>query len=154
MSAATTDPARSTGFRAALIALASGIIFAAGLVLGGMTDPRKVQGFLDVGGVFAGRWDPSLAFVMCGALLVSFIAFASIKNRAAPWAAAKFEIPTRKEIDVRLIAGAAIFGTGWAIAGFCPGPAFASLLMGGTDVLWFVGAMLAGMFVARKWFAA
>jgi uncharacterized protein len=154
MSAVTTNPAGSTGFRAALIALASGIIFAAGLVLGGMTDPRKVQGFLDVGGVFAGRWDPSLAFVMGGALLVSFIAFASIKNRAAPWVAATFEMPTRKEVDVRLITGAAIFGTGWAIAGFCPGPAFASLLMGGTDVLWFVGAMLAGMFVARKWFAA
>jgi uncharacterized protein len=154
MSAVTTNPAGSTAFRAALIALASGIIFAAGLVLGGMTDPRKVQGFLDVGDVFAGRWDPSLAFVMGGALLVSFIAFASIKNRAAPWAATTFEMPTRKDVDVRLIAGAAIFGTGWAIAGFCPGPAFASLLMGGTDVLWFVGAMLAGMFVARKWFAA
>ena len=152
----STPPAHLVGrtqLRAALIALAAGLIFAAGLTLGGMTDPRKVQGFLDVGGIVAGRWDPSLAFVMGGALLVSLIAFASIKTRDAPWVGVKFELPTRRDIDARLIFGAALFGVGWGIAGYCPGPALASLLTGGVDVLWFVAAMFAGMFVAKKWFA-
>ena len=153
MSAPEASLVQRTQLRAALVALAAGLIFAAGLTLGGMTDPRKVQGFLDVGGIFAGRWDPSLAFVMGGALLVSMLAFASIKTRDTPWAGIKFELPTRRDIDARLIIGAVIFGTGWGVAGFCPGPAFASLLTGGSSVLWFVAAMLAGMFVARKWFA-
>lgn len=142
---------RNTQLHAAAVALAAGIIFAAGLTLGGMTDPRKVQGFLDVGGIFAGRWDPSLAFVMGGALLVSLIAFASVKTKETPWAGAKFELPTRRDIDARLIFGAVLFGIGWAIAGFCPGPALASILTGGASALWFVAAMLAGMFAAKKW---
>lgn len=141
-----------TQWLAAAIALTAGLIFAAGLTLGGMTDPRKVQGFLDIGGIFAGRWDPSLAFVMGGALLVSLLAFATVKTQAAPWVGAKFELPTRRDIDARLVIGAVLFGTGWGIAGLCPGPAFASLLIGGADVLYFVAAMLAGMFVAKIWF--
>ena len=153
MSTATTHLNRKMQWRAAVIALAAGLIFAAGLTLGGMTDPRKVQGFLDIGGIFAGRWDPSLAFVMGGALLVSLIAFASVKTKETPWANAKFELPTRRDIDARLVIGAILFGTGWGIAGFCPGPAFASLLTGGADVLYFVVAMLAGMLVAKTWFA-
>lgn len=153
MSTATTHLNRKMQWRAAVIALAAGLIFAAGLTLGGMTDPRKVQGFLDIGGIFAGRWDPSLAFVMGGALLVSLIAFASMKRKERPWANAKFELPTRRDIDARLVIGAILFGAGWGIAGFCPGPAFASLLTGGADVLYFVVAMLAGMLVAKTWFA-
>lgn len=151
MSAPEANLVHRTQFRAALIALVAGLIFATGLTLGGMTDPRKVQGFLDVGGIFAGRWDPSLAFVMGGALLVSLLAFATVKTKAAPWANAKFELPTRRDIDARLIIGAVIFGVGWGIAGYCPGPALASLLTGGADVLWFVASMLVGMFVAKKW---
>lgn len=152
MSAAATRLTRTPG-QAAAIALGAGLIFAAGLTLGGMTDPRKVQGFLDIGGIFAGRWDPSLAFVMGGALLVSLVAFATVNTTEAPWANAKFELPTRRDIDVRLVIGAVLFGTGWGIAGYCPGPALASVLTGGTDVLVFVAAMLAGMLVAKKWFA-
>jgi uncharacterized protein len=134
------------------LALLAGLIFAAGLTLGGMTDPRKVQGFLNVGGMFKGTWDPSLAFVMGGALLVSFAAFFSIRYRQAPWAAEKFELPTRRDIDVRLVMGATLFGIGWGVAGYCPGPALASLIIGGTDILWFVVAMGVGMVAAKKVF--
>ncbi len=153
MSFALNEAAHSAQWRAAAIALTAGLIFAAGLTLGGMTDPRKVQGFLDVGEMFTGRWDASLAFVMGGALLVSLIAFSLVKVTGTPWAGAKFELPTRRDIDTRLVTGAVLFGTGWGIAGFCPGPALASVLIGGADVLYFVAAMLAGMLVARKWFA-
>jgi len=129
-----------------LLALAAGVIFAAGLVLGGMTDPRKVQGFLDIGGIASGRWDPSLAFVMGGALLVSLIAFARIGSR--PWLSDRFELPTRSDIDAKLVTGAALFGVGWGVSGYCPGPALASLLTGGLGVLLFVLSMLAGMLLA------
>lgn len=134
-----------------LIAFSAGLIFAAGLVLGGMTDPKKVQAFLDFGGIPSGRWDPSLAFVMGGALLVSFFAFRSVQKRSAPWLAAKFELPTRKDIDAPLVIGAVMFGAGWGLAGYCPGPAFASLLTGGTGLVIFVAAMLSGMAIAKWW---
>jgi uncharacterized protein len=142
---------------APFLAMLAGVVFAAGLTLGGMTDPRKVQGFLNVGGMFSGprvnnQWDPSLAFVMGGALLVSFFAFMSIRARVAPWAAEKFELPTKRDIDARLLIGATLFGIGWGVAGYCPGPAFASLLIGGADILWFVGAMVIGMMAAKKLF--
>ncbi len=153
MSLTLKDVARRTPWRAAAIALTAGLVFAAGLTLGGMTDPRRVQGFLDIGGIFTGRWDPGLAFVMGGALLVSLVAFALIKATDTPWASAKFELPTRRDIDARLLIGAVLFGTGWGIAGFCPGPALASVLIGGADVLYFVAAMLAGMLIAKIWFA-
>ena len=149
MISATVNP------RVLAIALAAGLVFAAGLALGGMLDPRKVQGFLDVGALFGwggGKWDPSLAFVMGGALMVSLFAFTRVKPQDLPWEGKSFELPTSKDIDVKLIVGAILFGAGWAIAGYCPGPAFASLLTGGTDILWFMGAMLPAMFVAKKWF--
>lgn len=139
----------ATHYRAATLALVAGLVFAAGLTLGGMTDPRKVQGFLNIGGIASGKWDPSLAFVMGGALIVSFLAFWSIKGRVAPWLAAKFELPTRRDIDARLIIGAALFGIGWGIGGYCPGPALASLLIGGTDIVYFMAAMVAGMIGAK-----
>ena len=153
MSFALKEAAHSAPWRAAAIALTAGLVFAAGLTLGGMTDPRKVQGFLDVGKIVTGRWDASLAFVMGGALLVSLIAFSLVRASSTPWARAKFELPTRRDIDTRLVIGAVLFGTGWGIAGFCPGPALASVLTGGAEVLYFVAAMLAAMLVARKWFA-
>ncbi len=138
--------------------LLSGGLFALGLVVSGMTQPAKVLGFLNVGGIFAperfGAWDASLAFVMGGALLVTSMAFA-ITPRAfkKPWAAQRFELPTRKDIDIKLVAGAALFGIGWGLAGYCPGPALASLLSGGLDALVFVVALALGMWVAKR-FAA
>jgi uncharacterized protein len=129
----------------------SGVVFAAGLVLGGMTDPKKVQGFLDVGGIASGRWDASLAFVMGGALFVSYFAFRSATGRSMPWFAPKFELPTRRDIDAPLVIGAVLFGAGWGLAGYCPGPALASVLTGGTDIFIFVAAMLIGMVFAKLW---
>ena len=148
--------ATTTNIRAAVIAFFAGLIFAAGLALGGMMDPRKVQGFLDIGALFgwgSGTWDPSLAFVMGGALLVSLFAFGRVKSHHVPWVSARFELPTRRDIDAKLLVGAILFGVGWGIAGYCPGPALASLFTGGTDILWFLGAMLPGMLAAKKWFS-
>ncbi len=144
-----------------IVALLAGVLFAAGLVLSGMTQPAKVIGFLNVMGLqqgiswqaAPGFWDPSLALVMGGALAVTLIAFALQPRQAKPWFEAKFYLPTRHEIDGKLIAGAALFGIGWGLAGYCPGPALASLLVGGVDVLVFCAAMLAGMWAAKKWLA-
>ena len=122
-------------------AVLSGALFAVGLVLGGMTQPAKVQAFLDIGGIATGisstaqrgLWDPSLAFVMGGAVLVTLVAFWLTPQRAKPIAADRFELPTRTAIDIKLLLGAALFGAGWGLAGYCPGPALASLLTGSTD---------------------
>jgi uncharacterized membrane protein YedE/YeeE len=141
-----------------LFAMLCGAVFAIGLVVSGMTQPSKVLGFLNVGGIFAparfGAWDASLAFVMGAALCVTLLAF-SITPRAGqrPWAAASFDLPTRKDIDTKLVLGAALFGVGWGLVGYCPGPALASLLSGGLDALTFVAALVAGMWAARR-FAA
>lgn len=138
-----------------VFAALSGALFAMGLVVSGMTQPPKVIGFLNVGGIFAperfGAWDASLAFVMGGALLVTLVAFA-VTPRAGnrPWAAAKFELPMRKDIDAKLVVGATLFGIGWGLVGYCPGPALASLLTGGVDVIVFVAALAAGMWAARR----
>jgi uncharacterized protein len=141
------------------LALASafivGAMFAIGLVISGMTQPAKVLGFLNLAGIFNaarfGTWDASLAFVMSGALLVTLIAFAiTPKAGGRPWFALKFELPTRRGIDQPLLMGAALFGVGWGLAGYCPGPALASVGGGQTEVLFFVGAMLLGMWSARK----
>jgi uncharacterized protein len=153
MSANVSQLKRSSDLRGAVIALVAGAVFAAGLALGGMMDPRKVQGFLNIGGIGSGGWDPSLAFVMGGALVVSFITFIRVKATPAPWVGADFWLPKRDDVDARLVLGAVLFGVGWGIAGFCPGPALANVLQGGAPVLTFVGAMLVGMFVAKKAFA-
>ena len=139
-------------------ALLSGSLFAVGLVLGGMTQPAKVMGFLDIGGLAhgvsssaqAGYWDPSLAFVMGGALLVSLLAFWLTPQRAKPLADEKFHLPTRNDIDRTLLVGSALFGIGWGLVGYCPGPALASILSGGSDALFFVGAMVIGMWAAKR----
>lgn len=133
-----------------IVAGLAGVIFAAGLALGGMMDPRKVQGFLDIGGITSGRWDPSLAFVMGGALLVSLVAFARVTKRKTSWTGDFIVLPTRRDIDLRLVGGAAVFGVGWGLSGYCPGPAIASLLTGGVEVACFVGAMATGMMLARR----
>ena len=142
-----------------LVAILAGGVFAAGLVLSGMVLPAKVQGFLNLGGLWDpqrfGPWDASLAFVMGGALLVTLPAFAvtppTPRHPARrPWLATAFQLPTRNDIDTRLVLGAALFGVGWGLAGYCPGPALASVLTGGAAVAVYVAAMLVGMAVARR----
>ena len=129
----------------ALTSFVSGVVFALGLGIGGMTQPAKVIGFLD----FAGNWDPSLAFVMIGAIAVHAFLYRVIRNRPSPTFSSTFSVPTRTEVDTRLLAGAAIFGTGWGIAGFCPGPALTSLVSGNLSPLVFSVGMIAGMFLYR-----
>lgn len=128
-----------------VFALISGTLFGFGLALSGMTDPAKVIGFLDV----TGAWDPSLAFVMGCALLVSLPAFQLARRRrdARPWFSDRFAWPTIKTIDRRLLAGAALFGFGWGITGLCPGPALASLISGAPLIIGFVLAMFTGMWL-------
>ena len=121
----------------------SGIVFAFGLGISGMTRPVKVIGFLD----FAGSWDPSLAFVMLGAIGVYFVAHRWSRKMPSPMLAAEFSIPTRSDLDIRLITGAAIFGAGWGLGGFCPGPAITSLASGAAPVMVFVAAMAIGTYL-------
>ena len=127
--------------KSALTSFVSGIVFALGLGIGGMTQPGKVIGFLD----FAGNWDPSLAFVMIGAIGVHAFLYRMIRKRPSPTFSSTFSVPTRTEMDMPLFAGAAIFGTGWGIAGFCPGPALTSLASGNSSPVIFSMAMIAGM---------
>ncbi len=118
-----------------------GLLFGIGLLLSGMTDPGKVTGFLDL----AGDWDPSLALVMGGAILVGVFAFAVAKKRATTFLGDPLHLPTASDIDRPLIAGSLMFGVGWGLAGFCPGPALVSLGSGQPKALVFVLAMIAGM---------
>lgn len=118
-----------------------GLLFGLGLLLSGMTDPGKVIGFLDV----AGRWDPSLAFVMGGAVAVGFFAFSLARRRTTAFLGGAMSLPSARQIDTRLVVGALIFGAGWGLAGFCPGPALVSMAAGQFKALLFVAAMIAGM---------
>jgi uncharacterized membrane protein YedE/YeeE len=127
----------------------AGLVFAAGLVLGGMTQPSKVVAFLD----FTGAWDPSLAFVMGGALGTHAMLRRFVLARGAPVFGSTFSLPTRADIDTPLIVGAAIFGVGWGLGGFCPGPAVVALGGGADAALIFVPAMLAGMLIHDRWYA-
>lgn len=124
-----------------VIALLSGIVFGFGLILSGMANPAKVKNFLDL----AGAWDPSLVLVMAGAIAVGLVAFAVARRQGRAWAGAPIELPTNRTIDARLIGGGLLFGIGWGIAGFCPGPAIVALGRGMPEAVWFVGAMLVGM---------
>ncbi len=128
-----------------LAALTVGFLFALGLGISGMSRPEKVFGFLDL----FGKWDASLLFVMVGAILVHFPLQKLILKRKAPLFSKQFFIPTNKEITVPLLAGAFIFGVGWALSGFCPGPALTSLMSFQLRPLIFVSSMLAGMFIFR-----
>ena len=127
-----------------LVNLALGLVFGAGLVISGMADPAKVLNFLDL----FGTWDPSLAFVMGGAVIVAFFGYRLVFTRPAP-IVGFYHLPTRNDIDSRLVAGAAIFGVGWGLSGFCPGPAITALGLGQPGTLAFVPAMIVGMWAAR-----
>ncbi len=132
----------------ALVALITGTVFGAGLAISGMTDPGKVIGFLDL----AGKWDPSLAFVMGAALCISLPTFQLLRGRSRPILADRYFLPTKKDLDPQLISGAVFFGVGWGIAGLCPGPAIASLASASPQIAAFVVAMVAGMWL-RDWLA-
>src|SRR5687767_9999298 len=122
-----------------LAALAAGLVFGIGLVISGMTNPAKVIGFLDL----AGLWDPSLGFVMAGAIAVGVVAFAVARRRTQSFLGGAMQLPARRDIDRRLVLGSVVFGIGWGLAGFCPGPAIASLGAGRPEAAIFVVAMLA-----------
>lgn len=126
-------------------AFAVGLLFGLGLVVSGMSNPAKVLAFLDV----AGRWDPSLALVMGGAVAVSALGYIIAKRRNQPVLAARLEIPTRRDLDPPLIVGAAVFGLGWGLAGLCPGPALTLLTVVPAQAAAFVAAMVAGMLLFR-----
>jgi uncharacterized membrane protein YedE/YeeE len=126
-----------------LMALITGLLFGLGLILSGMTNPAKVTGFLDL----AGHWDPSLAFVMGGAIGVGLVAFRVAGKRTSSLLGAPMRLPAAGLIDRRLVLGSLAFGVGWGLAGYCPGPALASLASGGSKPLIFAAAMLAGMAV-------
>jgi uncharacterized membrane protein YedE/YeeE len=124
-----------------LIALLAGLLFGLGLILSGMVNPAKVLGFLDL----AGAWDPSLALVMLGAVAVSLPAFQLARRRERSWLGAPMQLPTKRHLDRRLVLGSLLFGVGWGLAGFCPGPALTLLLTGRAQVLLFVVALVLGM---------
>lgn len=136
MTAPGVRPMKSTA-----TALLAGLLFGAGLILSGMANPAKVLGFLDL----AGAWDPSLAFVMAGAIAVGICAFRLARGRVKSLLGEPMRMPTTTQIDHRLVGGSMLFGVGWGIAGFCPGPALVALGMGETRAAVFVAAMLAGM---------
>ena len=131
--------------RASLASLFIGTVFGVGLTVSEMINPAKVIGFLD----FAGDWDPTLGIVMAAALAVATLGFAMVRRRREPYLGGAFQIPTRKDVDARLIGGAVVFGVGWGVAGFCPGPAIAAVATGSWPVLVFVAAMLAGIWLHR-----
>jgi Predicted transporter component len=122
-------------------ALASGIVFGFGLSLSGMLNPARVQGFLDI----FGAWDPSLAFVLGGAVVVAFVGVQAMRRMKHPAFDDSFHVPTNNRVDTSLVIGSALFGLGWGIGGFCPGPAVASLAMGLPETVAFIIAMLVGM---------
>lgn len=126
------------------VALAAGIVFSVGLLASGMTDPARIRGFLDV----FGQWDPSLLGVMVGAIALHFVLFRLILRRGSPIFGEKFHLPTLRSINPRLVIGAALFGVGWALAGYCPGPGIVATASGTSSALVFVAAMAAGMLLA------
>ena len=124
-----------------LSSLLAGLVFGLGLVISGMINPAKVQNFLDI----SGSWDPSLAFVMGAALIITGVGFLVLRRSKKPLFATQFQWPTLKTIDTRLISGSATFGAGWGLAGFCPGPAISAAALGLTPVYIFLAAMVAGI---------
>lgn len=132
-----------------IVALISGLLFGLGLGFSQMIDPEKVIGFLDL----TGNWDPTLAFVMGGAVSVTLMTFRFILKRPTPLLSDKFYVPTRRDIDKPLLIGSALFGIGWGIGGYCPGPAITALTLGTLNPLLFVGAMIAGSLM-YKWLSS
>lgn len=131
------------------IALLSGLVFGFGLIAGGMTDPAKIKGFLDL----FGAWDPSLALVMGGAIAVGVVAFALARRRSRSWSGDAIELPASTVIDRRLVGGGLLFGAGWGLGGFCPGPALVAMGSGLVAAWVFVAAMLVGMLAHDRWLA-
>jgi uncharacterized membrane protein YedE/YeeE len=129
-----------------LIVFISGILFGAGVTISGMVNPMKVLNFLDI----SGAWDATLIFVMGAGLLVTLLGYLIIFKRKAPMFAPSFQLPTSKNIDAKLLGGAALFGVGWGLSGFCPGPAIASVVFGRMESITFVIAMAAGMLLAKQ----
>ncbi len=134
------------------VQFAIGLLFGLGLLLAGMSNPAKVLNFLDVAAIGSGRWDASLAFVMVGAIAVAAIGFRLVLRRGQPLFGERFHLPTARHFDTRIVVGPAMFGIGWGLAGFCPGPALTALFTGGAPAWLFVAAMFAGMAGAR-WLA-
>ena len=133
-----------------LWSLLAGLIFGYGLVISGMSNPAKVMNFLDIAGIPSGRWDPSLAFVMAGAVAVAFAGFRALRGRKKPAFGDTFHLPTRTAIDMPLIAGSALFGIGWGLSGFCPGPALTSIVSFAPGALVFVVTMIAGLTLGSR----
>ena len=131
----------------AIVALLSGLVFGLGLILSGMGNPAKVQNFLDIGGT----WDPSLGLVMGGAIAVGLLAFTWAKRRKTSVLGEPMQLPTLTAVDRKLLTGAALFGAGWGLAGFCPGPAVMNLATLRFEVWLFVAAMLVGMVLQHAW---
>ncbi len=130
--------------RQLIMALIAGLIFGVGLAIGGMVNPKKVIDFLDI----AGNWDPTLLCVLGGALTVTLIGYRLVLRRSQPLFASEFRLPKRNDIDLKLVAGAAVFGIGWGLVGFCPGPAIAAVGLGSIKPVVFVIAMSAGAYAA------
>lgn len=132
-----------------LVQFLVGLLLGLGLIVAGMSDPAKVLNFLDIGALPGGGWDPSLAFVMVGAIAVTFLGFRAVLRRPRPLFDSAFHLPGTRGIDRRILVGPAIFGIGWGLAGFCPGPALVALGTGSGSAILFVGAMFVGMAAAR-----
>ena len=130
-----------------IFSLISGLLFGLGLAISNMINPAKIVGFLDI----TGNWDPSLAFVMGGAVFMTAITFRLILKRPTPMFTNTFELPSKVDLDIKLIFGAAIFGIGWAISGLCPGPAISSIIFLDENLLIFVCTLLLGSFIGKKW---
>ena len=130
-----------------IFSLISGVLFGFGLAISSMINPAKIVGFLDI----TGNWDPSLAFVMGGAVFVTAVTFRVVLNRPAPMFTNKFELPSKVDLDGKLIFGAAIFGIGWAVSGLCPGPAISSIIFLDENLLIFISTLLLGSFIGKKW---
>jgi uncharacterized protein len=126
-----------------------GLLFGSGLVVAGMSNPQKVQNFLDLAALPSGGWDPSLAFVMGAGTLVTYLGYRVVLKRQQPVFDTHFHMPKKTSLDAPIVVGAAIFGIGWGLGGFCPGPAFTALGTGSVQAVPFVIAMLAGMIAAR-----
>lgn len=130
-------------------ALASGLLFGMGLAISGMIDPAKVKAFLDIGAIASGGWDPSLAFVLASAVLVSMAAIRIAHRHRHPIAAASFSVPSARRVDVPLVIGSILFGVGWGLSGLCPGPAIANIAFSLPDIGIFLAAMAVGSLAVR-----
>tara|TARA_R110001583_G_scaffold45777_1_gene143891 strand:+ start:2945 stop:3358 length:414 start_codon:yes stop_codon:yes gene_type:complete len=130
-----------------LMAYAAGLLFGLGLAISGMTDPARVLGFLDI----AGEWDPTLAFVLGGAVITTFIGYRLVLRRSSPFFGDKFHLPTKRELDSRLLGGAALFGIGWGLSGYCPGPAIASVAGLTTPLVAMLVSMIGGWWLAKRY---